>query len=97
MEDRGKAQLARRLSWLAYGGAAWGAAIFLQLIHLQVIRHGEYTHLARKQQLRLVEIPAPRGSIYDRNGQPLAMSVNVDSVYVNPMRLADIAVAADVV
>ncbi len=34
--------------------------------------------------LRIVEIPAYRGMITDRNNQPLAISTPVDSVWVNP-------------
>ena len=55
-----------------------------------------YLRLARQQQERVVEIPAPRGSIFDRNGQPLAMSVPVDSVSVNPRRVPDLEVAAEI-
>src|SRR5581483_8212082 len=28
----------------------------------------------------------PRGSIFDRNGAPLAMSVPTDSVFINPLK-----------
>jgi cell division protein FtsI (penicillin-binding protein 3) len=41
-----------------------------------------------------VDIPAPRGTIFDRDGRPLAMSLASRSVYINPMKV-DIAVAAD--
>jgi len=34
--------------------------------------------------LRTVEVPAHRGMILDRNGEPLAASTAVDSVWVNP-------------
>ncbi len=86
-----------RSAFLAGGAALWGGAIFGKLIYLQVLRHGHYARLAREQQLKMVEVPGPRGSIYDRNGQPLAMSVPVDSVFVNPKRLADLRVAADII
>src|SRR5260370_24775618 len=86
-----------RTTFLARGAAAWGVAIFSKLFYLQVLRHKHYAQLAREQQLKMVEVPGPRGSIYDRNGQPLAMSVRVDSVYVNPKRLPSLRVAADVI
>jgi len=39
------------------------------------------------RHLRVVEIPAHRGMITDRNGEPLAISTPVDSVWVNPQEL----------
>jgi cell division protein FtsI (penicillin-binding protein 3) len=34
--------------------------------------------------LRMVNIPAYRGMIRDRNGEPLAISTPVDSIWINP-------------
>jgi cell division protein FtsI (penicillin-binding protein 3) len=39
--------------------------------------------------MRVVKIAAHRGSITDRNGEPLAVSTPVDSVWVNPQELND--------
>ena len=86
-----------RTAFLAGGATLWGAAIFGKLFYLQVLKHKHYARLAREQQLKMVEVPGPRGSIYDRNSQPLAMSVPTDSVYVNPKRLPDLRVAADII
>src|SRR5690349_10475434 len=97
METPAKTQPITRSAFLAVGAAAWGTAIFGKLIYLQVLKHKHYAGQAREQQLKMVEVPGPRGSIYDRNGQPLAMSVPVDSVYVNPKRLPDLRVAADII
>ena len=40
------------------------------------------------------EIPAPRGTIFDRDGRPLAMSLASRSVFINPMKV-DVGVASD--
>jgi cell division protein FtsI (penicillin-binding protein 3) len=85
----------RRLIWLAAVVLLWAIAIVGNLVYLQVIRHDSYLRMARRQQERVVELKAPRGSIFDRNGQPLAMSVPMDSVSVNPQHLPDIGVASD--
>ncbi len=86
----------RRLTWLALAVLLWGGAIFYKLISLQVLHHHEYVLQARKHQEEVRTIPEPRGTIFDRNGQPLAMSIPTEFVYVNPLKVPDIGVAADI-
>lgn len=86
----------RRTAWLACFGAVWIAAIFCRIIFLQVIRHDHYAKVAHAQQVKSVELFAPRGTILDRHEQTLAMSVPVESVFVNPKRLPNAEVAAQV-
>src|SRR3984957_8409027 len=74
----------------------WAALIVARLIQLQVIQHSKFTELAREQQQRVEEVKAPRGAILDRYGQRLAMSLPAESVVVDPLRLPDLAIAADV-
>src|SRR2546425_3025153 len=85
----------RRLTWLAAIVLVWGAAIFFKLVSLQVLHHREYSSQARSRQEMTIEIPAPRGTIFDRAGQPLAMSVSSQSVYINPLKVPDLGVAAE--
>ena len=61
-----------------------------KLISLQVVQHAKYAAIARSQQEHEIDIPAPRGSIFDRNGQPLAISVPVASVSVNPQQIQNL-------
>ncbi len=84
----------RRLTCLVVIILLWGAAILKNLISLQVIHHREYAVKARSIQEVDVEIPAPRGTIFDRDGRPLAMSLASRTVYINPMKV-DIGVASD--
>src|SRR6266568_221744 len=84
----------RRLTWLAIAALLWAGVIVCKLISLQVIHHNDYAHLARQQQELKVELPAPRGPIFDRTGQPLAMSIPMESVFVNPLRVPDLGVAS---
>jgi cell division protein FtsI (penicillin-binding protein 3) len=85
----------RRLAWLAGIVLIWGAAILFNLISLQIVHHQEYAKLATERQVVAVEIPAPRGTIFDRNGQPLAMSVPTESVFIDPLRVPDLGVASE--
>ena len=84
-----------RLRILARICCIWGFVLLLRLVDLQVFEHENYTRLADQQQRRRVEVRAPRGEILDRNGHTLAMSLPVDSVCINPLKLADRALAAE--
>jgi cell division protein FtsI (penicillin-binding protein 3) len=67
------------LAFGALAGALVWRAVDLQVLDKQfLLAQGEARHL------RVVEIPAYRGVITDRNGEPLAISSPVDSVWVNP-------------
>ena len=86
----------KRLHILARVALLWALLILARLVQLQVIQHGKYRTLAQQQQQRLVEVRAPRGTILDRHGERLAMSLPVESVCVNPLRVPDLAVASDI-
>jgi cell division protein FtsI (penicillin-binding protein 3) len=86
----------RRLTWLAAVVLIWATAIFFKLISLQIIHHRDYLGKASARQEINREIPAPRGTVFSRSGRRLAMSVSTDSVYVNPLKLPDIGMAAEV-
>ena len=50
-------------------------AIVARLFQVQVAEHASWARLARKIQEEVVTLPAQRGTIYDRNGLPLAYDV----------------------
>ena len=82
--------LDRRLTWVAGLVFVWGAAIFYNLIKLQIVHHQDYVQKARARQEHLIQIPAARGPILDRTGRPLAMSLSTQSVTVDPLKLPDL-------
>ncbi|MBV9745658.1 MAG: transpeptidase family protein [Acidobacteriia bacterium] len=86
----------RRLTILAALFLLWGAAICGKLVSLQVIHHAQYRRMAMNRQEMNLELPGPRGTIYDRHGHPLAMSVPTESVYVNPLKVPDLQVASEI-
>jgi penicillin-binding protein 2 len=49
--------------------------LFLRLWDLQVVKGREYKKIAESNRLRIVEIPAPRGLIYDRDHNPLVKNI----------------------
>jgi cell division protein FtsI (penicillin-binding protein 3) len=57
-------------------------------VHLQVFNKDFLNKQADTRHLRTERITAHRGSITDRNGEPLAISTPVDSVWANPQELA---------
>ncbi|RMG18953.1 MAG: penicillin-binding protein 2, partial [Deltaproteobacteria bacterium] len=84
------------LAWMrvrvAVVGGLLGAGLLVLLgraVDLQVVQHDRLAQMARDQTLRKVEVQAPRARIEDRNGEALALSVDVDSVAVDPSRLKD--------
>jgi len=92
----GGAQSERRFVVLICLVALWIVAIAARLIQLQVFQHQWYQQRAERQQRRVVELRAPRGTIFDRQGRPLAISLTVDSVCVNPLRSPEPTVASGV-
>ncbi|MBZ5674519.1 MAG: transpeptidase family protein [Acidobacteriia bacterium] len=85
----------QRLQRLLWALLAWAGIIFGRLVWLQVIRHDELLRLAEQQQQRTEEVQALRGSILDRTGQPLAKTLPADSVAVDPQKIPDLKIAAD--
>jgi cell division protein FtsI (penicillin-binding protein 3) len=58
-------------------------------VELQLVDHGFLAKQGDDRSMRVVKIAAHRGAITDRNGEPLAVSTPVDSVWVNPQELND--------
>jgi cell division protein FtsI (penicillin-binding protein 3) len=64
-------------------------ALIGQLVHLQVFAVSTLTEEAKAQRTNEVIIPARRGTIYDRDGNVLATSVEATTIYANPREIAD--------
>ena len=61
--------------------------VALRLVYLQVYQRSELAVRAERQQERLVKLVPKRGTIYDRMGRELAVSLDVDSVYGVPSKI----------
>lgn len=60
-----------------------------KLVRIQIFDHKKYTSLAFSQQFQKQDIPTRRGVIFDRNGLKLAESVQVSSVFADPLVIRD--------
>ena len=63
-------------------------SLVARAVHLQVLNKDFLNQQADTRHLRTERISAHRGTITDRNGEPLAISTPVDSVWANPKKLA---------
>lgn len=75
----------RRMVLLCFGAVL--SALVWRALDLQVLHRDFLRGQAEARHLRVVSIPAIRGTITDRNGEPLAMSTPIDSVWANPQEL----------
>ncbi len=72
-------------------GLLFGVLLFIwpivKLYQIQIVQHDFYTRKAEEQQTGDTKITAKRGTIYDRNGETLAQSIDVDTVVINPKQI----------
>ena len=59
-------------------------AIVVRLVEVQALGGEEYTAFGVSQRFQDITLPADRGSIFDRNGYDLAVSLPQQTVWANP-------------
>ena len=65
-----------------------GAVLVVARAHkVQIRESAELKEMAKNQQSRAFRVAPRRGTIFDREGAELAVSVDVDSVFANPRQL----------
>jgi cell division protein FtsI (penicillin-binding protein 3) len=69
--------------------ALGSTALIVRAVDLQVVRKDFYQEQGDARFLREMPIPVSRGTIFDRNGEPLAVSTPVESIWANPQQLLD--------
>jgi cell division protein FtsI (penicillin-binding protein 3) len=60
-----------------------------RLFFLQIMESDEYGRIAADQRERDVAFPARRGAIFDRSGEPLAISVDLNMIFADPAHIED--------
>jgi cell division protein FtsI (penicillin-binding protein 3) len=72
----------------------WIVVVLARLSYLQLFSYSEYLAKAQRQQQRIFEISPKRGTIYDRKGRELAVSLPMDSVFGDPAEISDVEMVA---
>src|SRR5882757_4599243 len=80
-------QFRGRLRWVMLALGAAGVALIVRAVDLQVLGDGKLLRWGNSTFARVAKLSAHRGAIYDRNGEVLAYSTPVDSVWINPKQL----------
>ncbi|NNE67506.1 MAG: penicillin-binding protein 2 [Pyrinomonadaceae bacterium] len=69
----------------------WIGAVSVRLVHLQVNEHSKWKSKSEAQSTYSIVTKSLRGSVYDRNGSVLAMSVRVKSLAADPGLVENVA------
>jgi len=64
-------------------------AVAVRLLWVQVVSAPALTAKATAQRLRDIELPPRRGTIYDREGEPLAVSIAARTIFASPNQITD--------
>jgi cell division protein FtsI (penicillin-binding protein 3) len=91
--DRAKWTRLRIIVILAVFLAAW-VGIMYRAFTLQVLDREKLAHLADSECHRTVTLNPVRGEILDRNGEKLAVSIETESVFVQPTKVQNPGAAA---
>src|SRR4051794_14936428 len=85
---------AHRARWLLLLVVVSLVAVTLRLVQLQLVSADEYAARGLRQRLHTLPINAERGTVFDRNGNELAMSVRQATVYADPSQIKHPAATA---
>lgn len=65
------------------------AVVAWRAFSLQVLQVSEWNERAERQHQKTIPLTAQRGTIFDCNGDALALSMEVDSIYAEPRKIVD--------
>ncbi|TBR14252.1 MAG: penicillin-binding protein 2, partial [Lysobacter sp.] len=84
---RARIDLRIRLLGVAIALGLCSTALVARAFYVQVLDNDFYVAQGQARSLRDLPIPVSRGMITDRNGEPLAVSTPVESIWGNPQEL----------
>jgi cell division protein FtsI (penicillin-binding protein 3) len=70
------------------------ALISVRAFQLQVLGQEEWQKRAERQHQKIIPLTPQRGTIFDRNGEELALSIEVDSIFAEPRKMSNSAAVA---
>ena len=79
----------RRIRFLLFLFSVVFVIAFLRAFWLEGVRASAYDKLAVTQQREVINIPARRGTIFDRTGAPLAIGEPATTVYADPKQVTE--------
>ena len=68
------------------------SALSVRVVYVQVVNHDRLSKIARTERLKREYLPATRGLIFDRHGEPLVQNRHVRDVIADRYHLVDIHV-----
>ena len=86
MSDRGAN---RRITFLLVVFGVLFGVVLARAAWIQVLNGSSYKAMASRQHRETIEIPAGRGTIFDRTGAPLAIGEQATTVYADPRNVTD--------
>lgn len=87
MKKRGEDKSSMRIVYVSALMAMAFLLMAARLFYIQVLKHDEFLTRAKAQYERFLLIEPQRGTIFDRNMKELAMSIEIDSLYLNPKEI----------
>lgn len=63
--------------------------IVVRAFQIQVLGQEEWQKRAERQHQKVISLTPRRGTVYDQSGEELALSVEVDSIYIEPQKVTD--------
>lgn len=97
-QDRSLARTFTRRALLLGGGQALlFCALGARLYYLQVVEASRYTMLADENRINVRLLPPPRGHVFDRYGEPLAVNVENYRLVLVPEQIGDLERALDII
>ena len=64
-------------------------AISAKAYQLQILKSQRLSQLAERQHRKVISVVPKRGVIYDRNREEMAISIDVDSICAEPIKISD--------
>ena len=89
-EMRTKREVQRRtILLMVLCGIVVFVPVMIKLFSIMIVNHDRYEGLAVDQQTSEITVSASRGFISDRNGNVLALSADVETVFISPKQIIE--------